>query len=259
MLSLSGSAARVQPTDSIGIGLGLSAGVVGCLLTLVGAFECSSCANAVSSAHRLTALLGGLAYCAAILLLGFLRTQLLALVLVVMCSGVHGVLLKFMLDAGELCLGCATSGAGILFALVITVKTRVLGKRLAWTTGLLGGLLGMLLFTGFAAAQQSSREEPLPAELADFVRRAGEHCERRDGRACLVVFEKKGCAACAVVKNQSDLRQLEQKSGMSIRVTRLGDLHSSDFPIVVVLTARDVTVFRGSPTQSQLLSALTHR
>ncbi len=204
------------------------------------------------------ALIGGIVYCAAILLLASRSTRLFGRILVSLGFGIHIVLVKAMFDSGNFCGPCATAAGASAVSFIALMIERTAPRTLLAS----GALVAMASFLAgtlwFAGSRADLMDELLP-EYVDALNAAKSDCRSIVEESCIVVLERQGCAACALLDTDDKRANLANRTGSMLRVLRREAPDGMPVPTVIVGTATRWTVFRGAPDEEQLLRALDQR
>ncbi|MBZ0137119.1 MAG: hypothetical protein K8I27_12180 [Planctomycetes bacterium] len=197
------------------------------------------------------ALLGGVSIVVLLGLLAASRTRLTGVIGMAIIGGVEIALIKVMFDTSHLCPLCLMFGVGIGVGYVALLISFPRMRYLMWAILLASATASVFLMPFVVEPQRWDDPEQLPGAYKNAFVEAQDFCSDTRG-VCVVVFERPGCAACNILKTDSDRKTLEGFAGSSVEITRLRASEEMVVPTVVIGHRGTWAVFRGAPTQSQL-------
>lgn len=257
MPTRSDNVAIVNEGPRTAAGLALLVSIGGVVHYLLGADACHACGSSSTLLPGyILAGIGGMLYCGAILLLAYSRTEAMGALLVAGSAGVHAVLLKALWDSGSPCSGCITAAVGVGVACVFVTRMKTMHWCYLWMVSLFGLIAGLLAITLIGGMYALDELTPTSSEFREIVDLARHRCTPEAGAACILVVEKEGCAACSIVREPAEIRELERRAGLKLTITRILGNDTSNAPVVVVMTTHKTTVFRGGPSTDQIVDAL---
>ncbi|MEZ5991640.1 MAG: hypothetical protein R3E76_04745 [Planctomycetota bacterium] len=216
---------------------------------------CQTCGSSQQPVHVVLALSGGFVYSMLLALVAIARTRTTGAVFVLFGAGFQLVLLKSMFDSSAWCASCIVAGASVIgasFFLVVGSTVSSLRSVVAPVAGIAAGLL----LVSFLEVGGGPSYDAMPAEYQPLLLESKDLCMTLSGSNCIVVFEREGCAACNVLKDPAEKRELETITGQSVHIARKAAPDGVTAPTVIVSGNGRTTVFRGAPVFDQLVTAL---
>jgi hypothetical protein len=216
---------------------------------------CETCGSSRQPFHVYLTLSGGFVCSVLLALLAITRTRTIRATLIMFGAGFQLVLLKSMFDSSAWCALCTVAGASVIGASFVLVVGRAVSS-LRCVVVAVSGIVSGLLLAGFLGVGEESSYDTMPAEYQPLILESNNLC-RKDSRAnCIVIFEREGCAACDILKNPAEKRELEALAGSRVYTVRRAAPDGVTVPTVIVNANGRTTVFCGAPVFDQLATAL---
>lgn len=216
---------------------------------------CETCGSSRQPFHVYLALSGGAVYSVLLALLAITRTRTISATLILFGAGFHLVLLKSMFDSSAWCASCTVAGASVIGASFVLVAGRAVSSLRCIVVPVSGIAAGLLLAALLGAGDEPSYDT-MPAEYQPLLLESKDLCRTQSGANCIVIFEREGCAACNMLKDPAEQRELEALAGSSVYIFRKSAPDGLAAPTVIVTASGRTTVYRGAPEFDQLVTAL---
>ncbi len=216
---------------------------------------CETCGSARQPFHVFLALAGGIVYSVLLALLAITRTRMISATLILFGAGFQLVLLKSMFDSSAWCASCTVAGASVMGASFVLVVGRTVSPLRCAVVPVAGIAAGLLL-AAFLDVGDGPSSDTMPAEYQPLLLESKDLCRTPSRANCIVIFEREGCAACNILKDSAEKRELEALAGSSVHTFRRAAPDGVAAPTVIVKANGRTTVFRGAPVFDQLVTAL---
>ena len=230
-----------------------------CAASIVGSFKiiemsaggCNAC-NGDSQLLELVRVLGAVVlYLSACILISMRATRTFGCSIAAICLGAHLILILSMFSKWAQCPYCVASSSLLLVTTMVIAVTKMASPHRIILYLFFGLSVGGLVELNIRA------HSPRNVEMSDFdILNVSSLCKDASCKACIIIYERKGCAACNILKDAGHVAQLEQQVGGKICVVRKQANDEMVVPTVVVIGSNGPHVFEGAPTDAQIRVAL---